>query len=104
MSPSPEAAAPAAALSAPAGAALSPEPFVRRTRDFGVLPIPRRRQYDPDKPFEFNLLLNSVMAAAATFVVANLYVNQPVSACIRTRFEAAKRRLQCLYHSLTSVS
>jgi hypothetical protein len=26
--------------------------------DFGILPIPKRLRYDPDKPFHFGLLLN----------------------------------------------
>ncbi|KAJ7258786.1 major facilitator superfamily domain-containing protein [Mycena haematopus] len=48
------------------------------THDFGFLPIPRRLQYDPQKPFHFGLLLNVLFGFASTFIVANLYYCQPL--------------------------
>lgn len=45
------------------------------TNDFGFLPIPPRLRFDPDKPFEFGLLLNIVFAFAATFSVGELSCN-----------------------------
>ena len=35
--------------------------------DFGILPIPKRLRYDPDKPFHFGLLLNASFGFACTF-------------------------------------
>ncbi|KIJ61089.1 hypothetical protein HYDPIDRAFT_116344 [Hydnomerulius pinastri MD-312] len=46
--------------------------------DFGLLPIPRRLRYNPDKPFHFGLLLNASFGFASTFIVANLYYCQPL--------------------------
>ncbi|KAF8553663.1 MFS general substrate transporter [Imleria badia] len=46
--------------------------------DFGIIPIPKRLRYDPDKPFHFGLLLNASFGFASTFVVANLYYCQPL--------------------------
>ncbi|KAG8214846.1 major facilitator superfamily domain-containing protein [Butyriboletus roseoflavus] len=46
--------------------------------DFGILPIPERLQYDPDKPFHFGLVLNLSFGFASTFTVANLYYCQPL--------------------------
>ncbi|KAJ7611242.1 major facilitator superfamily domain-containing protein [Roridomyces roridus] len=48
------------------------------THDLGLLPIPRRLRYDPDKPFHFGLLLNVLFGFASTFIVANLYYCQPL--------------------------
>lgn len=48
------------------------------TKDFGFLPIPRRLQYNPAKPFYFGLLLNASFGFAATFTAANLYYCQPL--------------------------
>ncbi|KAH8831355.1 MFS superfamily [Flagelloscypha sp. PMI_526] len=48
------------------------------TRDFGILPIPKRLRYDPDKPFHFSKVLNVSFGFAATFTVANLYYCQPL--------------------------
>ena len=36
-------------------------------KDFGLLPVPRRLQYDPAKPFHFGLLLNIAFGLASTF-------------------------------------
>ncbi|KAG6825945.1 hypothetical protein H0H92_001755 [Tricholoma furcatifolium] len=46
--------------------------------DFGLIPIPRRLRYDPEKPFHFGLLLNVGFGFASTFIVANLYYCQPL--------------------------
>lgn len=35
--------------------------------DFGIIPIPKRLRYDPDKPFHFGLLLNVSFGFASTF-------------------------------------
>ncbi|KAJ3728139.1 MFS superfamily [Lentinula guzmanii] len=49
------------------------------TTDFGLIPIPERLQYHPNKPpFHFGLLLNASFGFASTFVVANLYYCQPL--------------------------
>ncbi|EGN97821.1 hypothetical protein SERLA73DRAFT_109064 [Serpula lacrymans var. lacrymans S7.3] len=48
------------------------------TTDFGFLPIPKRLRYDPEKPFQFGLLLNASFGFASTFIVANLYYCQPL--------------------------
>ncbi|KAJ3875326.1 MFS superfamily [Lentinula edodes] len=49
------------------------------TTDFGLIPIPERLRYHPDKPpFHFGLLLNASFGFASTFVVANLYYCQPL--------------------------
>ncbi|KIY43089.1 MFS general substrate transporter [Fistulina hepatica ATCC 64428] len=47
-------------------------------KDFGFLPIPKRLQYDPDKPFKFTLFMNLSFAFSSTFTVANLYYCQPL--------------------------
>ncbi|KAJ8580367.1 hypothetical protein M405DRAFT_61146 [Rhizopogon salebrosus TDB-379] len=48
------------------------------TKDFGLIPIPKRLQYNPDKPFHFGTLLNVSFGFASTFIVANLYYCQPL--------------------------
>ncbi|EIW81522.1 hypothetical protein CONPUDRAFT_124654 [Coniophora puteana RWD-64-598 SS2] len=48
------------------------------TRDFGLIPIPPRLRYHPDKPFHFGLLMNMSFGFASTFIVANLYYCQPL--------------------------
>ncbi|CDO75002.1 hypothetical protein BN946_scf184965.g4 [Trametes cinnabarina] len=47
-------------------------------RDFRVIPIPARLQYDPDHPAHFGLAMNVTFGIASTFVVANLYYCQPL--------------------------
>jgi hypothetical protein len=37
------------------------------TKDFGLIPIPKRLQYNPDKPFHFGTLLNVSFGFASTF-------------------------------------
>ena len=34
----------------------------QRTKDFGFIPIPRWRRYDPAKPFQFSMFLNYIFA------------------------------------------
>ncbi|KAF9474595.1 MFS general substrate transporter [Pholiota conissans] len=48
------------------------------TKDFFVLPIPRRLQYSPEKPFVFGLAMNWGLSFAATFLISNLYYCQPL--------------------------
>ncbi|KAF9047828.1 major facilitator superfamily domain-containing protein [Panaeolus papilionaceus] len=48
------------------------------TKDFGIIPIPRRLRYDPNKPPHFGLLLNIAFGFASTFIVSNLYYCQPI--------------------------
>ncbi|KAK4335179.1 major facilitator superfamily protein [Rhodotorula toruloides] len=66
------------------------------TTDFGFLPIPPRLRFDPDKPFEFGLLLNVVFAFAATFSVANLYYPQPILIVLSDKFN-------CSYDRVTNI-
>ncbi|OAX37626.1 MFS general substrate transporter [Rhizopogon vinicolor AM-OR11-026] len=47
-------------------------------KDFGLIPIPKRLQYNPIKPFHFGILLNVSFGFASTFTVANLYYCQPL--------------------------
>ena len=53
--------------------ALSPVPLAGKVdidipaTDFGILPIPKRLRYDPNKPFHFGLLLNMSFGFASTF-------------------------------------
>ncbi|TCD60323.1 hypothetical protein EIP91_010347 [Steccherinum ochraceum] len=47
-------------------------------RDFGFLPIPKRLQHDPNRPFKWTLTLNIVFGVASTFFAANLYYCQPL--------------------------
>jgi len=37
------------------------------TKDFGLIPIPKRLQYNPSKPFHFGILLNASFGFASTF-------------------------------------
>ncbi|KAG2121533.1 major facilitator superfamily domain-containing protein [Suillus cothurnatus] len=48
------------------------------TKDFGLIPIPKRLQYNPIKPFHFGIFLNVSFGFASTFIVANLYYCQPL--------------------------
>ncbi|KAG2757196.1 MFS general substrate transporter [Suillus brevipes Sb2] len=48
------------------------------SKDFRCLPIPRRLRYDPDRPFNFGMLLNISFGIGVTLVVANLYYCQPI--------------------------
>ncbi|KZT22826.1 MFS general substrate transporter [Neolentinus lepideus HHB14362 ss-1] len=48
------------------------------TRDFWVVPIPKRLRHDPKNPPKFGLVLNATFGFASTFVVSNLYYCQPL--------------------------
>jgi hypothetical protein len=65
------------------------------TKDFGLIPIPKRLQYNPIEPFHFGILLNVSFGFASTFsthfsvdgeqtllmsriAVANLFYCQPL--------------------------
>lgn len=37
------------------------------TKDFGIIPIPKRVQYDPKNPHEWTLALNIVFGVSSTF-------------------------------------
>lgn len=37
------------------------------TKDFGLIPIPKRLQYNPMEPFHFGILLNASFGFASTF-------------------------------------
>lgn len=37
------------------------------SKDFGFLPIPKRLRYDPDKPFQFGLVMNISFGFTSTF-------------------------------------
>ncbi|KAJ8081194.1 hypothetical protein PM082_018037 [Marasmius tenuissimus] len=50
----------------------------QHTTDFGLIPIPRRLRYDPQKPFHFGIMLQLAFGFASTFTVANLYYCQPL--------------------------
>ncbi|KAI9637881.1 uncharacterized protein MKK02DRAFT_42260 [Dioszegia hungarica] len=62
-----------------------------RTRDFGFLPIPKNRRYDPSmKPeecFPWTLRTNFVFAVCSTVSVANLYYSQPMLVAIAKDFD-----------------
>ncbi|KAG8996277.1 hypothetical protein FRB94_008426 [Tulasnella sp. JGI-2019a] len=58
--------------------AIAPASFKRRTHDFGLIPIPRKQQHDPNETFEFTLKLNIVFGLASTTITANLYYCQPL--------------------------
>ncbi|KAH8119352.1 major facilitator superfamily domain-containing protein [Phellopilus nigrolimitatus] len=58
-----------------------PEPIESKqgaTHDFWFLPIPKRLQYDPGRPFQFTTLLNIAFGVGGTFVVMNVYYCQPL--------------------------
>lgn len=45
----------------------SPKGHERRTKDFGFLPIPKRVQYDPQRPPHFGLLMNAMFGITGSF-------------------------------------
>ncbi|KAG1837160.1 membrane protein [Suillus subalutaceus] len=60
------------------------------TKDFGLIPIPKRLQYNPIKPFHFGISLNVSFGFASTLTVANLYYCQPLlSMLLRTNHIAS---------------
>ncbi|TFY68675.1 hypothetical protein EVG20_g3466 [Dentipellis fragilis] len=48
------------------------------SKDFGLIPIPRRVRYDVDVPPEFGIWLSVLFGVTCTFSVANLYYCQPL--------------------------
>lgn len=50
----------------------------QRPTNFGIVPLPKRLVYDPERPAHFGLLLNAVFGLSSTFIVANLYYCQPL--------------------------
>ncbi|KAK1219523.1 hypothetical protein PQX77_017758 [Marasmius sp. AFHP31] len=67
----------------------SKETAGQHTRDFGLIPIPRRLQYDPQKPFHFGIMLQVAFGFASTFTVANLYYCQPLLIEFSKTFEVS---------------
>ncbi|KAG2114358.1 major facilitator superfamily domain-containing protein [Suillus discolor] len=59
------------------------------TKDFGLIPIPKRLQYNPMEPFHFGILLNASFGFASTFTVANLYYCQPLLIEFSKSFDVA---------------
>lgn len=59
---------------------------IRNTRNYGFLPIPKRLQYDPERPFEFTTLLNVVFGFASTMVVRPQM--HPSKICMETYYYA----------------
>ncbi|KAJ3885068.1 major facilitator superfamily domain-containing protein [Lentinula edodes] len=58
-------------------------------KDFGLIPIPKRLRYDPDKPFHFGMFLNVLFGVTSTFSVANLYWCQPILIELATNFDVS---------------
>ncbi|KAF9460163.1 major facilitator superfamily domain-containing protein [Collybia nuda] len=50
----------------------------RHKKDFGLLPIPQRLRYDPNKILHFGLFMKIAFGFASTFTIANLYYCQPL--------------------------
>jgi hypothetical protein len=53
--------------------AMKPSPSDRQqeefksTKDFGILPVPQRLRYDPDRPPQFGLMINIAFGLFSTF-------------------------------------
>jgi hypothetical protein len=58
-----------------------------RTKDFGFIPIPRRRRYDPNVPFQFTMLLNIIFGFASTTSMSILFplMNPFGASCLLNR-------------------
>ncbi|KAH7097580.1 MFS general substrate transporter [Auriculariales sp. MPI-PUGE-AT-0066] len=67
--------------------------FKRNTKNFGVLPIPRRLQYHPDEPFPFSLWAIFGFSAAATVFVCSLAWNTPLLNQLADAFEVDNTRV-----------
>ncbi|KAF8264726.1 major facilitator superfamily domain-containing protein [Lactarius quietus] len=50
----------------------------QRPTNFGVIPLPKRLVYDPERPAHFGFLLKVVFYLSSTFIVSNLYYCQPL--------------------------
>ncbi|CAL1706610.1 unnamed protein product [Somion occarium] len=59
------------------------------TKDFGIIPIPKRLQHDPKNPHQWTLLLNIVFGLSSTFIVSNLYYCQPLLIQLAESFEVS---------------
>ncbi|KAI0352564.1 MFS general substrate transporter [Trametes cingulata] len=66
------------------------------TKDFGLFPIPRRLQYDPEHPAHFGLAMNVTFGLASTFIVANLYYCQPLLIQFAQAFDVT-------YHEVSNI-
>ncbi|KZP09100.1 MFS superfamily [Athelia psychrophila] len=69
--------------------------------DFGLIPVPKRLRYNPEKPFHFGTLMNISFGFASTFIVANLYYCQPILIDLADSFhvsygEVSKSRIPTL--------
>jgi hypothetical protein len=62
-------------IQAPQNASFS---FDYTKKDFGLLPIPKRLQYNPERPVHFGLWMQILFGFASTFTVSNLYWCQPI--------------------------
>ncbi|KZV85230.1 MFS general substrate transporter [Exidia glandulosa HHB12029] len=67
--------------------------FMRKTRHLGFLPIPRRLQYDPARPFEYSTLLVCIFGFASTMTVSNLYYAQPLLIQLAKSFEVSNTQV-----------
>lgn len=45
---------------------ISRQPLPSRSRDFGIIPIPPKRRYHPEVPFQFTIVLNIIFGFAST--------------------------------------
>ncbi|KAK0205973.1 MFS superfamily [Desarmillaria ectypa] len=59
------------------------------TKDFRLILVPQRLRYDPEKPFQFGLGLNVVLAFVCTFTAANLFYCQPMLIQIAEFFDVS---------------
>ncbi|KAF8268532.1 major facilitator superfamily domain-containing protein [Lactarius quietus] len=50
----------------------------QRPTNFGIVPLPKRLVYDPERPAHFGFLLKVVFCLSSTFIVSNLYYCQPL--------------------------
>ncbi|KAG8906717.1 hypothetical protein FRB99_006315 [Tulasnella sp. 403] len=74
----------------------TPSPFVSRTRDFKIIPIPSRLRYHPDTPSNFTLFLNIIFGFASTAVAANLYYCQPLLVDFATSFRVSNEQISTI--------
>ncbi|KAL0573185.1 hypothetical protein V5O48_008778 [Marasmius crinis-equi] len=68
-------------------------PIEQHKRDFGLIPIPRRLRYDPQKPFHFGYVLQIAFGFASTFTVSNLYYCQPLLIEFSKTFQVSYSRV-----------
>ncbi|KAF9259070.1 MFS general substrate transporter [Marasmius fiardii PR-910] len=65
----------------------------QNTKDFGLIPIPKRLRYDPQRPFHFGIALQVLFGLATTFIVANLFYCQPILIELAESFEVSYSRI-----------